>query len=119
MRWYAVAILSVYEESGFDYVVRCASSLLIKASTSAWVGMEGWAPWRVTEMAATAEANLTLATGSLPRRSAVAKAPLKASPAAVVSTAFTLYEGTSVRSPRAERDVAAAFAEFEQHVVAA
>ena len=51
--------------------------------------MEGWAPWRVTEMAATAEAYLTLATGSLPRSSAVAKAPLKASPAAVVSTAFT------------------------------
>ncbi len=51
--------------------------------------MDGWAPWRVTEMAATAAAYFTLAMGSVPRRRAVAKAPLKASPAAVVSMAFT------------------------------
>jgi hypothetical protein len=58
-------------------------------STSAMVGIEGCAPTRVTDTAATAAAKNALACGGFPSISPTAKAPLKASPAAVVSIAFT------------------------------
>jgi hypothetical protein len=77
-------------QNGIAQTVQAVLTSRRKDSTSTWVGIDGCAPCRVTEMAATAEANLTLAIGSLPRRRAVAKAPLNASPAAVVSTALTL-----------------------------
>src|SRR5512146_199856 len=58
--------------------------------TSSAVGMEGWAPLRVTESAATAQAKVAASTGLLPCSKPTASAPLKASPAAVESTARTL-----------------------------
>ena len=51
--------------------------------------MEGWAPARVTEIAAAAAAKLALSASVLPSMRPVAKAPLKVSPAAVLSMAFT------------------------------
>ncbi len=58
------------------------------------VGIEGWAPGRVTEMAATAEAKTAQRSTSTPRIKATAKPALKASPAAVVSMAATENAGT-------------------------
>jgi hypothetical protein len=49
--------------------------------------MEACAPFRVTEIAAAAEANRAAAHGSLPSSNATAKAPLKQSPAPTVSMA--------------------------------
>ena len=60
-----------------------------KAVTSTRLGMEGCAPIRVTEIAAAAAAKRALSMVVLPMSRPVAKAPLKVSPAAVVSTAFT------------------------------
>jgi hypothetical protein len=70
-----------------------------KLATSFAVGIDGCAPFLVTEIAATAEAQEALATGSSPRKSAAANAPLNASPAAVVSTARTGYAGNMRRNP--------------------
>ena len=49
---------------------------------------------RVTEMAAAAAAKRALFLGECPSARPTAKAPLNASPAAVVSTAFTENAGT-------------------------
>src|SRR5579883_3416523 len=62
--------------------------------TSRAVGIEGWAPARVTVRAATAEANRTASGGSAPFINETARPALKASPAAVESTAWTLKAGT-------------------------
>ena len=70
-----------------------------KSSTSACVGMEGSAPRRVTEIAAAAVANSAACRAQDPRASATAKAPLNASPAAVVSAALTGYAGIRARIP--------------------
>src|SRR6202167_3411987 len=70
-------------------------------STSRADGMEGCAPIRVTEMAATAEAYRAACTGAAPERRLTAKPALKASPAAVVSTAFTTKGGIISRIPEA------------------
>src|SRR5580698_5630506 len=76
-------------------------SLAKNASTAAFVGMEACAPRRVTEMAAAADANRAAAHGSLPSSNATAKAPLKQSPAATVSTASTRKGSTHFASPPA------------------
>ena len=57
--------------------------------------MELWAPNRVTESAAAPWAKRTAASKSAPASSAARKAPLKVSPAAVVSTALTRKPGMS------------------------
>jgi hypothetical protein len=62
-------------------------------STSARAGTEAWAPTRVTEMAAAAFANRSAAPIARPSARATASAPLKVSPAAVVSTASTRKPG--------------------------
>ena len=54
--------------------------------------------------------------GSCPRTSAVAKAPLKASPAAVESTARTLYAGDEFTPAVGQRQVAATLSKFQDHV---
>ena len=70
------------------------------ASTSASVGIDGAVPGRVTEIPATAQPNRTAAAGSIPRASPVAKPPLKASPAPVVSTTGpATTAGTSSERP--------------------
>jgi len=56
-----------------------------KCSISAIVGMDAAAPGRVTDIAAAAQPRRTASTGPNPRASAVAKPPLNASPAPVVS----------------------------------
>src|SRR5258705_12230964 len=48
--------------------------------------MEGAVPGRVTEIPATTQANCVASIKSIPSASAVARPPLKASPAPVVST---------------------------------
>ncbi len=73
----------------------CAVCSSRKASTSCLLGMELWAPNRVTESAAAPWAKCTAASKSAPANSAASKAPLKVSPAAVVSTAFTRKPGMS------------------------
>jgi len=65
----------------------------MKDSTSAIVGIEGCAPMRVTDMAATPEAKIALSLGVFPSMSPTAKPPLNASPAAVVSIALTVNAG--------------------------
>jgi hypothetical protein len=80
-------LTAVYENSRYAvYDVR-------KASTSARVGMDAWAPIRVTEMAAAAFANRSADSSSLPSVSATANAALKVSPAAVASRASTENPG--------------------------
>lgn len=59
-------------------------------------GAEGWAPNRVTEIAAAAFAKRTASSRGWSSARATANAPLKTSPAAVVSAAFTLNPGTRV-----------------------
>jgi hypothetical protein len=68
-------------------------------STSRAVGIEGCAPTRVTEIAATAEAYRAACTGAAPRRRLTANPALNASPAAVLSTALTANAGTISRVP--------------------
>src|ERR1700693_4056499 len=68
-------------------------------STSRAVGIEGCAPTRVTEIAATAEAYRAACTGAAPRRRLTANPALNASPAAVESTAFTANAGIIARVP--------------------
>jgi hypothetical protein len=83
------------------YVARSTSALSAKkTSTSSRVGMDGCAPHRVTDMAATADAQVALSIGSLPCSIAAAKAPLNASPAPVVSIARTGNAGSSARDIR-------------------
>jgi hypothetical protein len=55
------------------------------ASTSERVGIDAWAPMRVTDIAAAAFANRSADSSSLPSVSATAKAALNVSPAAVAS----------------------------------
>jgi hypothetical protein len=62
---------------------------LRNSSTSARVGIDAWAPMRVTDIAAAAFANRSAASSSLPSVNATANAPLKVSPAAVASRAST------------------------------
>jgi hypothetical protein len=77
-------------------------------STSARVGTEAWAPMRVTERAAAAFAKRNAGSSSTPSDSATARAPLKMSPAAVVSTASTRKPGEySVRAASRYRQPAA------------
>src|SRR5207248_7616836 len=64
-------------------------------STSSAEGIEGCAPARVTESAATAEAKIALACTEERRRNPTARPALKASPAAVASTASTAKAGIS------------------------
>ena len=64
-----------------------------KRSTSRAAGIEGCAPTRVTEIAATAEAYRAACTGAAPDRRLTANPALNASPAAVESTAFTVKAG--------------------------
>ncbi|PYN06851.1 MAG: hypothetical protein DME06_18000, partial [Candidatus Rokuibacteriota bacterium] len=70
------------------------------ASTSARRGREGRAPRLVQASAAAAVANRSACQRAAPSASPTARAPLKASPAAVVSTAVTGNAGTA-RSPAA------------------
>src|SRR5690348_7422780 len=63
------------------------------------VGIEDCAPGCLTESEAAALAKRTLVAGLLPSSSATAKAPLKASPAAVVSMAFAGNVGTCSPGP--------------------
>lgn len=80
-------VTAVYENSGYAvYDVR-------NPSTSARVGMDAWAPMRVTEIAAAAFANRRAASSSLPSVSATASAALNVSPAAVASRASTRNPG--------------------------
>jgi hypothetical protein len=101
------------------------------ASISGRRGMEGAVPGRVTEMPATTQANLVASVISMPSAKAVARPPLKASPAPVVSTAgpattagmcwvkvlflikapWTPRVRITLRTPRLRRDAAAFSAE--------
>jgi hypothetical protein len=63
--------------------------------------MLGWAPARVTEIAAATFANSPASDSSAPSARAVANAPFHTSPAAVVSTADTVSPGHDC-SPSAE-----------------
>ena len=62
----------------------------IIASISVRIGIDGAVPALVTDRAAVAQPKRAASTGDLPSPIATAKAPLKASPAPVVSTTFTL-----------------------------
>src|SRR6202522_1153779 len=77
-------------------------------STSRAEGIDGCAPWRVTEIAATADAYRAASRGFLPNSRLTANPALKASPAAVESTAFTANDGTisRVASPQVPVEVA-------------
>ena len=78
---------AVYENSGYAvYDIR-------KASTSARVGIDAWAPIRVTEIPAAAFANRSARSSSLPSVRATASAALNVSPAAVASRASTRNPG--------------------------
>ena len=66
-----------------------APILCKKALTSSSFGIDGAAPFRVTEIAAAALALSMAAAGASPRASPATRYPVKVSPAAVVSTAFT------------------------------
>ena len=68
----------------------------IKSSISFLSGIEGVVPYFCTDNAATALANFTASKISFPSVSSANHAPLNASPAPVVSTAFTLYGGIIV-----------------------
>ena len=70
----------------------------LNASTSARVGSEGWAPARVTEIAA-AQVGRTSGVDQQGASASLARAPLKASPAAVASTAWTRTALMVVTSP--------------------
>src|SRR5882762_10325075 len=87
LTYFCSACRCALECQDIDFTLRLSSR---KRSTSKEVGIDGWAPGRVTEIAATADAHEALLSGSCPFSSATARAPLKASPAAVVSTACTL-----------------------------
>src|ERR1700733_7305563 len=69
--------------------------------TSRADGIEGCAPLRVTETAATAEAKRAASSGVLPASRLTARPALKAPPAAVESIAFTTKDGTISRRPSA------------------
>ena len=71
--------------------------------TSPRTGIELCAPARVTEIADAAQANLAAAGAGMPSASPTAKAPLKVSPAAVVSTAVTGNASIPPRKSRAAR----------------
>ena len=73
--------------------------LVKNSSTSARVGMEGWAPWRVTLRADAALAKRRASAESSVPAAATASAPQNTSPAAVVSTAFTRKAGTVSEPP--------------------
>jgi hypothetical protein len=60
---------------------------------SCLLGSDGTAPARVAVIAPAADANFKAASISIPSEIAVAKAPQKPSPAAVVSIALTLNAG--------------------------
>ena len=80
----------VYRNARFVvYPVRAAKN----SSTSSLVGMEACAPARVTEIAAAAFAHNSAAAIPPPSASPTANAPLKTSPAAVVSLASTTNPG--------------------------
>ena len=64
------------------------------ASTSSRIGTALWAPMRVTAIAEAAVAKRTASESGRPSESATASAPLKVSPAPVVSTASTLRAAT-------------------------
>src|SRR5580704_18807683 len=70
-------------------------------ATSRADGIEGCAPLRVTEIAATAAAYRAASSGFLPDSKLTAKPALNASPAAVESMAFTLNAGAICRVPSA------------------
>src|SRR6187401_1818745 len=73
-----------------DYVFSWSSSF-----TSFRNGMEACAPMRVTEMEAATQANLTASSNDSFSDNATANAPLKQSPAAVVSIGMT--EGAVIK----------------------
>lgn len=80
----------VYRNARFVvYPARAARN----SSTSSLTGIEACAPTRVTEIAAAAFAHSSAAGTSRPSASATASAPLKTSPAAVVSLASTTNPG--------------------------
>ena len=79
----------------------CQDALFNSASTSARVGMDGAVPCLVTEMPATAHPNCVAARMSRPSERAMAKPPLNASPAPVVSTTGPAsIAGTAFRKGR-------------------
>ena len=63
------------------------------------MGIDGWAPFFVTEMAAALLAISMASLNPLPSDKAEARYPLKTSPAAVVSIACTLIVGIKPFSP--------------------
>jgi hypothetical protein len=69
------------------------------ASVSSREAMEDCAPDRVTQTAAAPAAKRALSAGVFPSNRPVANAPLNASPAAVVSTAFTWKAGMDTSNP--------------------
>src|SRR5690606_1595429 len=68
------------------------------ASISLRYGADAWAPKRVTLLAAAALLIRNASCTPLPSANAAAKAPLNVSPAAVVSMAPTLSDGTAMKS---------------------
>ena len=65
-------------------------------STSSLVGIDDEDPLRVTVIDEAREANFKVSSISNPRTSPEIKYPINVSPAAVVSTAYTLYAGCSI-----------------------
>lgn len=66
----------------------------MKCFTSSRVGIDGWAPERVTAIAAAAFAKLNASRSIYLWAQITANAPQNVSPAAIVSIAFTLYPGS-------------------------
>ena len=71
--------------------------MFVYSTISFLYGIEGWAPGRVTDMADALAANVQASLIPRPSERATQSAPLKVSPAAVVSTAFTGFAGTMPR----------------------
>ena len=66
----------------------------MKCFTSSRVGIDGWAPDRVTAIAAAVLAKLSASRSISLWAQNTASAPQKVSPAAIVSIAFTLQPGS-------------------------
>jgi hypothetical protein len=95
-------MLAITDESGWlrvpiFFIVQLLKQaqllFLINVSTSARVGKEGCAPNLVVASAPAAFPKRIASGMDLPSPKATAKAPIKASPAAVVSTGLTLNAG--------------------------
>ena len=84
-------LLSEIQFAPFPMIYAC---LRRNSRTSSAVGTEGAAPVRETARADAAEASCSAVCTDFPALTAARKYPQKVSPAAVVSTAFTLNAGS-------------------------